>query len=98
MTCMGICSPRSATKSNRSVPTSGSRHARQYARTWSSSSFMRRGEKTRDISPRCIVCNGGSSNNTTPDGSSIPDWMISRMSLRMLENVCQLTSAFSTSA
>ena len=59
---------------------------------------MRRGEKTRDIRLRCIVCNGGSSNITTPPGSFIPDWMISRMSLRQLENVAQLTSAFSTSA
>ena len=42
----------------------------------------RRGVNTRDISPRCIVCSGGSSNSTTPDGSSMPDWMISRMSLR----------------
>ena len=59
---------------------------------------MRRGVKTRDIRPRCIVCSGGSSNITTPDGSSKPALMISRMSLRVLENVCQLTSAFSTSA
>ena len=28
----------------------------------------------------------------------MPDWMISRMSPRALENVCQSTSPFSTSA
>ena len=44
------------------------------------------------------MCFGGSSNITTAGGSSMPDWMISRMSLRELENVSQLTSAFSTSA
>ena len=59
---------------------------------------MRRGVKTRDIRPRCIACNGGSSKSTTPGGSCIPDWMISRMSPRQFENVFQSTSAFSTSA
>ena len=84
--------------SNRSVPTSGSRQRTQNSRTWSSSAVIRRGVNTRDIRPRCIVCSGGSSNMTTPGGSSMPDWMISRMSLRQFENVCQSTSAFSTSA
>ena len=59
---------------------------------------MRRGVNTRDMSPRCIVWVGGSSNRITPGGSSTPALMTSRMSLRVLENACQLTSAFSTSA
>ena len=59
---------------------------------------MRRGVKTRDMSPRCMVCSGGSSNRITPGGSSTPALMMSRMSLRVFENTCQLTSAFSTSA
>ena len=45
-----------------------------------------------------MVCTGGSSKSTTPEGRSMPDWMISRMSLLALENVSQLTRAFSTSA
>ena len=81
-----------------SEPTSGSRQRTQKSRTWSSSAAMRRGVKTRDMSPRCIVCTGGSSNRMTPGGSSMPALMMSRMSLRVLEKICQLTSAFSTSA
>jgi hypothetical protein len=98
ITFMGMTTPSSATMSKRSAPTSGSRQLTQKARTWSSSSAMRLGVNTRDIRPRCIVCTGGSSNSTTPGGSSMPDCRISRMSLRALENVCQSTSAFSTSA
>ena len=30
--------------------------------------------------------------------AAMPAWMMSRMSLRVLVNICQLTSAFSTSA
>ena len=98
ITRIGITMPNSATMSKRSVPTSGSRQLTQNARTWSSKAAMRFGVNTRDIRPRCIVCRGGSSNSTTPGGSSIPDCTISRMSLRALEKVSQLTSAFSTSA
>ncbi len=70
----------------------------QNSRTLPSRAFIRFGVKTRDIRPRCIVCSGGSSNSTTPGGSSIPDWTISRMSPRELEKVCQSTRPFSTSA
>ena len=59
---------------------------------------MRFGVKTRDRRPRCIVCSGGSSNRITPGGSFTPALMTSRMSLRVFENTCQFTSAFSTSA
>ena len=59
---------------------------------------MRRGVNTRDMRPRCIVCVGGSSNRITPGGSSTPALMMSRMSLRVFENVCQFTSASWTSA
>ncbi len=59
---------------------------------------MRRGVKTRDMSPRCMVWTGGSSKRITPGGRSTPALMMSRMSLRVFENTFQLTSAFSTSA
>ena len=45
-----------------------------------------------------MVCSGGSSNRITPGGSVTPALMTSRMSLRVFEKICQLTSAFSTSA
>jgi hypothetical protein len=98
MTRIGISAPRSLTKSNRSVPTSGSRHETQYARTWSSSAFIRRGVKTRDISPRCVVWTGGSSQRITPLGTSMFALTISRMSPREDDIVRQSTSACSTSA
>ena len=59
---------------------------------------MRRGVKTRDMRPRCVVCTGGSSKRMTPGGSSMSALMMSRMSLRVLVKVCQSSSAFSTSA
>ncbi len=45
-----------------------------------------------------MVCTGGSSNRITPGGKSTPDRMMSRMSLRVFENVPQSTSAFWTSS
>ena len=50
------------------------------------------------MSPRCSVCSGGSSNMTTPAGSSTPALMTSRMSLWVLENARQSMNARSTSA
>ena len=88
----------SATMSNRLSPTNGSRHATQNARTWSSSSSMRRGVNTRDNSFRCTVCSGGSSNSSTPGGSSMSALMMSRMSLWVLEKVRQSISAWLTSS
>ena len=70
-------------------PTRGSRQRTQKRRTSSSSWAMRFGVNTRDMSPRCVVCTGGSSNMTTPLGSSMPAFMMSRMSLRLLEKTCQ---------
>jgi hypothetical protein len=40
---------------------------------------------------------GGSSNIITPGGMSNSDCTNSRMSLRLLEKVCQFANAFSTS-
>ena len=98
ITRIGIIDASSATMSKPPEPTSGSRQRTQNSRTWSSSAAIRRGVNTRDMSPRCIVCSGGSSNRITPGGSSTPALMMSRMSLRVLENVCQFSSALSTSA
>ena len=54
---------------------------------------IRRGVNTRDISPRSIVCSGGSWNIITPPGMSNFDLISSRMSLRRLEKACQFASA-----
>lgn len=97
ITRIGIIAASSAMMSKLSEPTSGSRQPTQYRRIWSSISAIRRGVKTRDIRPRSIVCIGGSSNIMTPGGMSKSDWTSSRMSPRLLENVSQLASAFSTS-
>jgi hypothetical protein len=58
---------------------------------------IRRGVNTRDISPRSVVCSGGSWNIMTPPGISNLDWINSRMSLRRLEKTSQFASARSTS-
>ena len=97
MTRIGIIEASSAMMSKPSEPTSGSRQLMQYWRIWSSISAIRRGVKTRDISPRSMVWIGGSSIIITPLGMSNSDWTSSRMSLRSLENVCQSCSDFSTS-
>jgi len=78
-------------------PISGSRQSMQYCRIWSSMAAIRRGVKTRDISTRSLVCAGGSSNIITPLGMSKSVLISSRMSLLLLENVCQFDSAASTS-
>ena len=49
---MGICAPRSVTKSNRPEPTSGSRLRAQNSRTFGSSAFIFFGLNTRDSRPR----------------------------------------------
>ncbi len=72
MTRIGICAPRSSTKSNLPPPTSGSRLAAQNARISGSSAFIFFGVNTRDSNPRCIVWIGGSSKMITPGGISIP--------------------------
>ena len=59
---------------------------------------MRRGVNTRDSSPRYFAWTGGSSHRMIPVGRFIPDCTTSRMSPRDDENVCQSTSACSTSA
>ncbi len=70
MTRIGIIAASSATTSKPSDPTSGSRQRTQYWRIWSSMAAIRRGVNTRLISPRSMVCIGGSSNIITPVGSS----------------------------
>ena len=49
---MGICAPRSAMKSNRPAPTSGSRLRAQNSRTFGSRAFIFFGVNTRESSPR----------------------------------------------
>ncbi len=98
ITRIGTTLANSATISKVGSPTSSSRQRAQKSRIWSSSAAMRRGLKTRDMSPRCSVCSGGSSNITTPGGSSTPALMMSRMSLRVFENTRQSMKACSTSA
>ena len=70
ITRIGICAPRSATKSKRPVPTSGSRLAAQNSRTCGSSAFIFFGVNTRESNPRCTVWIGGSSKMMTPGGIS----------------------------
>jgi hypothetical protein len=98
ITRIGIIAANSAMMSNPSDPTSGSRQLTQYCRIWSSMAAIRRGVNTRAISPRNMVCSGGSWNIITPGGMSNSVCTSSRMSLRLLENVSQSDSALSTSA
>jgi len=97
ITRIGIIAASSATMSNPSEPTCGSRQLTQNRRIWSSISAILRGVNTRPISPRSMVCTGGSSNIITPLGMSKSELTSSRMSLRELENVSQFDSARSTS-
>ena len=53
MTFIGICAPRSVTKSNWPEPTSGSRHCAQKSRIIGSSAAILRGVNIRDSSLRC---------------------------------------------
>ena len=55
MVRIGNSAPRSTTKSKRSEPTKGSRHATQKVRTLSSISFTRLGVNIRDTNARWIV-------------------------------------------
>ena len=59
-------------KSKPPAPTSGSRLRAQNARTFGSSSAIRRGVNTRDSNDRCTSCVGGSSNRMLPGGMSTP--------------------------
>ena len=97
ITRIGIIEASSATMSKPSEPTCGSRQLTQNRRIWSSISAIRRGVNTRLISPRNMVCTGGSSNIITPLGMSKSEFTSSRMSLRELENVSQFATAVSTS-
>ncbi len=95
---MGNSAPRSTTKSNRSAPTNGSRHAAQKARTFSSNALIRFGVKTRETSARWTVCNGGSSLMKTPGGMTGSALTTSRMSPFAELSWCQSFNAASTSA
>ena len=79
ITRIGICAPRSATKSNRSAPTSGSRLSTQNSRIFGSSAFIWRGVNTRESSARWMVCVGGSSKINMPGGISMFALISSRM-------------------
>ena len=79
ITRIGICAPRSATKSNRPAPTSGSRLRAQNSRIFGSSAATFLGVNTRDSRLRWIVCVGGSSKMTTPGGISMFALISSRM-------------------
>ena len=64
ITFIGICAPRSATKSNRPAPTSGSRLCAQYSRILGSSALILRGVNIRASSLRWMSWIGGSSKIT----------------------------------
>ncbi len=85
-------------KSNPSDPTSGSRLCAQNARTFGSSSAMRRGVKTRDSSDRCTSWVGGSSNRMLPGGISTSCLMSSSTEPRPERYVRQSTEHRSTSS
>ena len=70
MTCIGTWAPRSATKSNPSAPTSGSRHSAVKSRICCSSADTRFGVNARESSLRWSVCAGGSSKINVPGGCS----------------------------
>ncbi len=85
-------------KSKPPEPTSGSRLRAQNARTFGSSSAMRRGVKMRDSNDRCTSCVGGSSNRMLPGGISTPCLMISSTDPRPERYVRQSTEQRSTSS
>ena len=68
---IGICAPRSRTKSNPPVPTSGSRLRAQNSRIWGSMAATRRGVKTRESRLRWTSWSGGSSKMIMPGGISM---------------------------
>ncbi len=98
MTRIGIWAPRSATKSKLPVPTSGSRQRAQNSRIFGSSAFIFFGVNTRDSTPRCTVCSGGSSKMNTPEGIGTFILMISRMPPRAELKVSWSPSPRSTSS
>ena len=75
MVRIGICAPRSATKSKPPAPINGSRARAQNSRTLGSSASIFFGVNTRESRPRWTVCCGGSSKMTTPGGISMSAWM-----------------------
>ena len=71
ITCIGITAPRSVTKSNLPLPTSGSRACAQYSRILGSSALTLRGVNIRANSLRWMSWIGGSSKITVPGGISM---------------------------
>ena len=71
ITFIGICAPKSVMKSNRSVPTSGSRLCVQNSRILGSSALILRGVNIRARSLRWTSWMGGSSKITVPGRISI---------------------------
>ena len=84
-------------KSNRPSSFSGSRVRAQNSRTLGSIASMLFGVNTRDMRPRCASCAGGSSIRIIPDGTSIPDMMISSVEPFPERKVSQSTNPRSTS-
>ena len=82
ITRIGICAPRSATKSNRSAPTSGSRQRAQNSRIFGSSAFIFLGVNTLPSTLRWTVWTGGSSKMNTPGGTAMLALISSRMAPR----------------
>ena len=76
---IGITAPKSRTKSNRSLPTKGSRTCAQNSRIFGSSAFIFFGVNTLARRLRCAECKGGSSKMKTPEGISMLALINSRM-------------------
>ncbi len=98
MVRIGNCAPRSATKSKRPAPTSGSRARAQNSRTFGSRAFIFLGVNTRESRPRWTVCCGGSSKITMPGGISMFALMNSSTEPRAELNVSRSTSPRWTSS
>ena len=81
-----------------SAPTSGSRLRAQNSRICGSSAATRFGENTRDISRRWMVCTGGSSKMSTPEGMSMLALISSMMPPRPEMNVLLSRRPRSTSS
>ncbi len=98
MTFIGIWAPRSATKSMRPVPTSGSSDWAQNSRICGSSAAILRGVNIRASSLRWMSWIGGSSMMSRPGGMSRLALISSRMMPRAELNVPWSTRPLSTSA
>ena len=98
MTFIGICAPRSVTKSKRPVPTIGSSAWTQNSRIIGSSALILRGVNMRESSLRCTSWIGGSSKISMPDGMSRLALINSRIAPLAELNVPLSTSALLTSA